>query len=123
VRTSDPADIACIWALSFTDPHHEASSLVCCLTTVSVWRLYNVDYRTIYEYGAVCGMRIRSADWSILRKAAPVPFCPPQIPHDLTWDGTRAAEVGSQQLTAISYGGTAIACRDGSNEDFVLYHI
>jgi hypothetical protein len=29
-----------------------------------------------------------------------VPLCPPQIPHDLTWDRTRAAAVGSQRLTA-----------------------
>jgi hypothetical protein len=29
-----------------------------------------------------------------------VPLCPPQIPHDLTWDRTRAAAVGIQRLTA-----------------------
>jgi hypothetical protein len=29
-----------------------------------------------------------------------VPLCPPQIPHDLTWDRTRAAAMGSQRLTA-----------------------
>jgi hypothetical protein len=30
----------------------------------------------------------------------PVPLCPPQIPHDLTWDWTLAAAVGSRRLTA-----------------------
>jgi hypothetical protein len=29
-----------------------------------------------------------------------VPLCPAQIPHDLTWDRTRAAAVASQRLTA-----------------------
>jgi hypothetical protein len=33
------------------------------------------------------------------RKPAPVPLCP-QIPHDLTWDRTRAAAMGSRRLTA-----------------------
>jgi hypothetical protein len=27
-----------------------------------------------------------------------MPLCPPQIPHDLTWDQTWAAMMGSQQL-------------------------
>jgi hypothetical protein len=48
------------------------------------------------DYGAVGGMRIGRGN----RKPAPVPLCPPQIPHDLTWDRTQAATVGSQQLTA-----------------------
>jgi hypothetical protein len=33
-------------------------------------------------------------------KTCPSALCPPQIPHDLTWDRTRAAAVGSQRLTA-----------------------
>jgi hypothetical protein len=51
-------------------------------------------------YGAVGGMRIGRGNRSTRRKPAPVPRCPPQIPHDLTWDRTRAATVGSQRLTA-----------------------
>jgi hypothetical protein len=31
---------------------------------------------------------------------APLPLCPPQIPHDLTRVRTRAVAVGSQRLTA-----------------------
>jgi hypothetical protein len=45
-------------------------------------------------------MRIRWGNRSTRGKPAPVPLCPPQIPHDLTWDRTRAAAVGSQRLTA-----------------------
>jgi hypothetical protein len=37
---------------------------------------------------------------STRRKPAPLPLCPPQIPHDLTWYRTRAIAVGSQRLTA-----------------------
>jgi hypothetical protein len=46
-----------------------------------------------------CGMRIARGNQSTRRKPAPVPLCPPQIPHDLTWAWTRAATVGSRQLT------------------------
>jgi hypothetical protein len=34
-------------------------------------------------------------------KPVPVPFCPPQIPHGLTWDRIRASAVGGRRLTAI----------------------
>jgi hypothetical protein len=40
-------------------------------------------------------MRIGRRDRSTRRKLAPVPFCPPQIPHDLT----QAAAVESRRLT------------------------
>jgi hypothetical protein len=36
---------------------------------------------------------------STRRKPAPVPLCPPQIPHDLTWARTRAAADRSRRLT------------------------
>jgi hypothetical protein len=45
-------------------------------------------------------MRIDRGNRSTRRKPAPVPLCPPQIPHDLAWDRTRAVAVGSQRLTA-----------------------
>jgi hypothetical protein len=54
------------------------------------------------DYGAVGGMTIGRVNRSTRRKPAPVPLCLPQIPHDLTWDRTRAAAVGSQQLTAMA---------------------
>jgi hypothetical protein len=33
-------------------------------------------------------------------KTCPISLCSPQIPHDLTWPGTRAAAVGSRRVTA-----------------------
>jgi hypothetical protein len=54
------------------------------------------------ECGAVCGMRIGRGNRSTRRKPAPVPLCPSQIPHDLTWAWTRAAAVGSRPLTACA---------------------
>jgi hypothetical protein len=50
--------------------------------------------------GAVGGMRIGRVNRSTRRKPAPVPLCPPQIPHDLTCAWTLAASVGSRRLTA-----------------------
>jgi hypothetical protein len=47
------------------------------------------------DYGAVGGMRIGRGNRSTRRRPAPVPLSPPQIPHDLTWDRTRAAAVGT----------------------------
>jgi hypothetical protein len=67
-------------------------------TSATVWLLYQprmIDN----DYGAVGGMRIGRGNGSTRRKPAPVPLGPPQIPHDLTWDRTRAAAVGSQRLT------------------------
>jgi hypothetical protein len=56
--------------------------------------------RMIHEYGEFCGMRIDRGNRSTRRKPAPVPLCPSQIPHDPTWDRTRAATVGSRRLIA-----------------------
>jgi hypothetical protein len=52
------------------------------------------------DCGAIGGMRIGRGNRSTMRKPAPAPLCPPQIPHDQTRARTRAAEVGSQRLTA-----------------------
>jgi hypothetical protein len=51
------------------------------------------------ECGAVGGMRIGKGNRNTQRKPAPVPLCLPQIPHALTWDRTRAAEVAGRRLT------------------------
>jgi hypothetical protein len=52
------------------------------------------------EYGAVGEMRIGRENRSIRREHAPLPLLPPQISHNLNWDETRAAAVGSRRLTA-----------------------
>jgi hypothetical protein len=40
------------------------------------------------DCGAIGGMKIDRGNRSTLRKPAPAPLCPPQIPHDLTWART-----------------------------------
>jgi hypothetical protein len=59
------------------------------------WPLVGLLYQPLIvdKYGAVGKMRIGEANWSTLRKSAPLPLCLPQIPHDLTW----AAEVGNRR--------------------------
>jgi hypothetical protein len=73
------------------------SYLVDYLTMLSVSRIYIalVD-SMINECGAVGGMKIGRGYRNIRRKPAPVSLCPPQIPHELTWDQTRAAAMGNQ---------------------------
>jgi hypothetical protein len=67
-------------------------------TSATVWPI--VPAIDDDEYGSVGGMIIGSENRSARRKRAPVPLRPPQIPHDLTWDRTRAAAVGNLHLTA-----------------------
>jgi hypothetical protein len=51
------------------------------------------------ECGAVGGMRIGNRNRSTRRKSTPVLLCLQQIPHNLTWDRTLSAAVGSRRLT------------------------
>jgi hypothetical protein len=51
------------------------------------------------ECGAVGGMRIDRRNRSVRRRPAPVPLCPPQIPHDVTWARIRTAAVRSLRLS------------------------
>jgi hypothetical protein len=50
-------------------------------TAATVWPMYQPQM--IDEYGAVGVMRIGRGNRSAPRKPAPVPLCPPQIPHAL----------------------------------------
>jgi hypothetical protein len=52
-----------------------------------------------YDDGEIGGMMIGRGNRSTRRKPAPIPLCPPQTPHAARTQ-TRAAVVGSQQLTA-----------------------
>jgi hypothetical protein len=52
------------------------------------------------ECGTVGGMIIGRGSGSTRRKSAPMPLCPPQIPHDRICDRTRAAAVWSRRPTA-----------------------
>jgi hypothetical protein len=42
------------------------------------------------DFGEIGGMRIGRGNRSTRRKLAPTPFCPPEIPYNLTWDRTQA---------------------------------
>jgi hypothetical protein len=53
-----------------------------------------------YDDGEIGGIKIGRGNRRTQRKPAPAPLCPPQIPLDKTRARTRAAAVGSQQLTA-----------------------
>jgi hypothetical protein len=58
-------------------------------------------YCTMYgEYGVADEMSTGRGNGSTGRKPIPLPHCPPQILHELTWDRTRVAAVQSQRLTA-----------------------
>jgi hypothetical protein len=48
-------------------------------------------------------MRIGKGKLNAQRKPAPLPFCPPEIPHDLTWDRTFVVALESQ-TNHLSYG-------------------
>jgi hypothetical protein len=53
-----------------------------------------------YDDGEIGGMMIGKGNRGNRRKPAPVPLCPPQTPTYSARARTRAAAVGSQQLTA-----------------------
>jgi hypothetical protein len=57
-----------------------------------------------YDDGEIGGM-IGRGNRSTRREPAPVPLCPPETPH-AAWTRTRAAAVGSQQLTAWATSAT-----------------
>jgi hypothetical protein len=61
------------------------------------------------EYGAVGGKRIG--------QETKVPLCLPQIPHDMTWDRTQAAMVGSQWQTALSLAWPAVISKSLYNSE------
>jgi hypothetical protein len=55
----------------------------------------------INKHEAVGGMRIGKANRSTWRKPAPMPFCPPQIPHDVTWERIRAPFYRTQHIKKV----------------------
>jgi hypothetical protein len=55
------------------------------------------------EYGPFGEIQIGRWNWSTRRKPAPVPLCPPQIPHDLTWEKTQATTMRTRWLTDFYY--------------------
>jgi hypothetical protein len=61
--------------------------------------LYQPQIIDVGDCGAICGMNIGREGRCTRREPAPMPLCPPQIPHDQTRARTRAATVESQRVT------------------------
>jgi hypothetical protein len=53
------------------------------------------------EYGALVQLYRQGKTEVLGEKPVPVPICPPQISHGLTWDRSRASEVTGPRLTAL----------------------
>jgi hypothetical protein len=64
-------------------------------TVATTGLLYQPQMIDDGDCGAIGGMKIGRRNRSIRRKPAPVPLCPPQIPHDQTRARTWTTEVGS----------------------------
>jgi hypothetical protein len=75
-----------------------------CETESTCYVGHQLAYSTSPGCGAVGGMRIGRGKRNTRRKPAPMPLCPPQIPHYLTWARTRPAAAGSRLLTAWAMG-------------------
>jgi hypothetical protein len=86
-------------ALKHFFPHAVRLTMSPLGTAATVWRIVPAQDDSD-ECGAVGGMRIGRGNRSTRRKPAPVPLCPPQIPHVLNRARTWAAAMGSWRLTA-----------------------
>jgi hypothetical protein len=80
------------------------------------------------DCGAIGEMKIGRRNRSTRRKPAPVPLCPPQIPHDLTRARTRVAAVWSRRLTAWAMARPYVSTYasglfdKGSSSGFIVRH-
>jgi hypothetical protein len=69
-------------------------------TAATIGLLYQPQMIDNGDCGAIGEMKIGKGNQSTSRKPASAQLCPPQIPHHEIRARTRAAAVGSQQLTA-----------------------
>jgi hypothetical protein len=65
-------------------------------TVATTGLLYQPQMIDDGDCGEIGGTKIGRENRSTLRKPAPAPLCPPQIPHDQTQAQTWAAVVGNQ---------------------------
>jgi hypothetical protein len=74
--------------------------------TQTTWRktLYSVGGRWMNEYGALVEWYWQGKTEVLGEKTVPVPLCPPQISHRLTWDRTLASAVSGRRLTVLTHG-------------------
>jgi hypothetical protein len=70
------------------------------LTEATIALLYQPRMKVNDDECGAISLIHDSGNRSIRRKPVPVPFCPKQIPHDLTRARKRATAVGSLRLTA-----------------------
>jgi hypothetical protein len=68
-------------------------------TAATTGLLYQPQVIDDGDCGAIGRIKFGKGNRSTGRKPAPVPICPPQIPHDQTRARTLAAAVGNQRLT------------------------
>jgi hypothetical protein len=57
-------------------------------------------FTKFYKYWSTSGMKLTGRNRQLGENPVPVPLCPPQIPHGLTRDRTRASAVRGRRLTA-----------------------
>jgi hypothetical protein len=96
VLTTQPGDHTINVFLSFLDWGETWVHLVRWPLIALLYQPWVIDDKC----GAVGGMRIGRGNWTTQRKPTPLPPCPPQIPHDLTWAWTWATTVGSWRTSA-----------------------
>jgi hypothetical protein len=68
------------------------------------WPIVQLQIIDEDDCGAIGRMKIGRRNQSTLRKPAPVPLCPPQIPHDHTWAQTPGRRGGKPATNHLSYG-------------------
>jgi hypothetical protein len=67
-------------------------------TAATIGLLYQPQMTDDGDCGTIGGIKIGRGNRSTRRKPAPLPLCPPQIPHDLTRARARATAMGSLHM-------------------------
>jgi hypothetical protein len=70
------------------------------ITASIYWPILQPWMIDVDDFGAVSGVHEARSTGSTPSKPAPLPLCPPQIPHDLTQTRTRSNSVGTWRSTA-----------------------
>jgi hypothetical protein len=73
-------------------------------TAVTIGLLYQPQMIDDGDCGAVGGMKIARGNRSTQRKPAPVPLCPPQIPHKQTPGSNPGRRGGKPATNRLCYG-------------------
>jgi hypothetical protein len=83
------------------------------LNNCQYWYCNRLHDRGVNARTAVGGMANARRNWSTHRKPAQMSLCPPQIPHDQSWDWTQATVCGPAvtpcTVTETYFGGVDIS--------------